>query len=458
MSARERSNVRVGLAAVVACAIGLYLAFGGSLPFQHPFQVRAVLSSATQLHGGSPVRIAGINVGQVTGVRRGPGSTALVTMRIADRGLPLHRDATLKVRPRLFLEGNFFVDLRPGTPQSPVLRSGGTIPLAQTAVAVQLDQVLSALKQDTRAQLQGLVGEYATALRGGGAQAINRTFAPSAPAFKGVAVVAQAARGLRPGDLRAALRDGDRITAALASRRQQLASLVTAFARTSGVFAAHAADVQASLTGLARTLRVAPPALAAIDAALPETRAFAAEVRPLLRRAPGTLDLAEPLLAQVSGLIRPAELPALARSLRRPVAALAAIQPRLRDLLGRVTPVTDCVRRQALPVLDAQIDDGPLSTHRAVWQELTDSFVGLASSSQDFDANGPWVRYLAGFGEQLISTGQVPGFGALQAATQAPLEGSRPKPPATGQPPFRPDVPCADNPAVNLTAAGAPAP
>ena len=37
-------------------------------------------------------------------------------MEIDDKGLPIHKDATLKIRPRIFLEGNFFVDLKPGTP------------------------------------------------------------------------------------------------------------------------------------------------------------------------------------------------------------------------------------------------------------------------------------------------------------------------------------------------------
>ena len=46
-----------------------------------------------------------------------PGNTAIVTMAIEETALPIHKDATLKVRPRIFLEGNFFVDLQPGTPQ-----------------------------------------------------------------------------------------------------------------------------------------------------------------------------------------------------------------------------------------------------------------------------------------------------------------------------------------------------
>ena len=41
-----------------------------------------------------------------------------------------------------------------------------------------------------------------------------------------------------------------------------------------------------------------------------------------------------------------------------------------RALLGKVTPVTDCVRDRAVPVLQAKLDDGGLSTNRPVWQDL----------------------------------------------------------------------------------------
>ena len=78
-------------------------------------------------------------------------------MEINDKGLPIHKDATLKIRPRIFLEGNFFVDLPPGTPRAPTIGDGDTIPVTQTAAPVQLDQVLTALQSDTREDLQTLL-------------------------------------------------------------------------------------------------------------------------------------------------------------------------------------------------------------------------------------------------------------------------------------------------------------
>ena len=75
-------------------------------------------------------------------------------MEINDAALPLHEDATAKIRPRIFLEGNFFVDLKPGTPGAPELDDGDTIKITQTATPVQLDEVLTSLQSDSREDLK----------------------------------------------------------------------------------------------------------------------------------------------------------------------------------------------------------------------------------------------------------------------------------------------------------------
>ena len=170
------------------------------------------MQSANELHGGSPVRIAGVNVGKVTKVKPGPGTTAIVEMAIDDGGRPIHRDATLKIRPRLFLEGNFYVDLKPGSPSAPELRDGGTIPLANTATPVQLDQVLSALnKRHARQPANARRAGWAARSRTAGPRRSTRRSRPAVPAYKGAAVLAQSARGTQPGDLRGTIVDTERI-------------------------------------------------------------------------------------------------------------------------------------------------------------------------------------------------------------------------------------------------------
>ena len=111
------------------------------------------------------MRIAGVEVGKVKSVEGVEGSNAaLLTMELKDTALPLHEDATAKIRPRIFLEGNFFVDLKPGTPGSPQLDSGDTIKITQTATPVQLDQVLTSLQSDSREDLKALLDGLTTAL------------------------------------------------------------------------------------------------------------------------------------------------------------------------------------------------------------------------------------------------------------------------------------------------------
>ena len=137
------------------------------MPFTHGFRVKAVFVNANNVRPNSPVRIAGVNIGKVTKVtayKGGDGNMSLVTMEIDKTGLPIHKDATLKVRPRIFLEGNEFVDLSPGTPSAPTIDDGDTIPSTQTAAPVQFDQVLTALQSDTRDDLKRLLEGYGTAL------------------------------------------------------------------------------------------------------------------------------------------------------------------------------------------------------------------------------------------------------------------------------------------------------
>jgi ABC-type transporter Mla subunit MlaD len=164
---RGPSNAVVGLLVLVALAAIIYVGLAKGLPFGHHHEVRAVFTSANGVAPGSPVRIAGVDVGKVSKVEHVPGgrAAAVVTLRIDKRGLPLHRDAHAAIRPRIFLEGNFFVDLQPGSPSAPELGDGGTIPINQTSAPVQLDQVLTALQSDTRRQIQLLLDQYSTGSR-----------------------------------------------------------------------------------------------------------------------------------------------------------------------------------------------------------------------------------------------------------------------------------------------------
>ena len=162
------SNFSWGLITLALAAAVTYFGFTKAIPFQHHFTIKAAFKSANNINTNSPVRIAGVNVGKVTDVEplgKGVNQGAVVSMEIQDKGLPIHTDATASIRPRIFLEGSFFVDIHPGTPSTPKLGDGDTIRIQNTSTPVQLDQILTSLQSDTRHNLQILLEEYSAALQ-----------------------------------------------------------------------------------------------------------------------------------------------------------------------------------------------------------------------------------------------------------------------------------------------------
>ena len=164
----------VGLILVILLAILSLYAFTKQVPWHSAYEVKAVFASAQNLRGDAPVRIAGVTVGKVTGIEHLTGAetdeitaqadgsqptlatdapaqqAAIVTMELTDDARPIREDSTFKLRPRLFLEGNYFVDLEPGSPNADEVEDGHTFPVNQTAYSVQLDQVLTTLQSDVR--------------------------------------------------------------------------------------------------------------------------------------------------------------------------------------------------------------------------------------------------------------------------------------------------------------------
>jgi virulence factor Mce-like protein len=454
------SGFRAGLVALALVAVGLFVGFNKGVPVGGHYAVKAVFASSNDLlvgssiRPGSPVRIAGVEVGAIDGIERGPGDTAVVSLRIDDAGRPIHRDATVKIRPRLFLEGNFFVELTPGSPSAPELGDGATIPIAQTAIPVQLDDVLNVFERDTREDLKTTVQELATALDGGGAEAINRGYASWPGAFRNVAIAFGAGRGEQPHDLSAFVGAAARTARAVASRDRELGELVTSFGHTVATLAARREELASGLRDLRGLVGDAPPQLRAVSRATPAISTTSRAVLPALRRAPRVLDDTLPFLAVAGRLVAPAALPGLIGDLRPTIAALGRLEPKLGELLGLVAPVTACVRDHALPVLDATVDDGALSSGQPVWEEILHAAAGLVSSSQNFDGSGFSTRYSFGSGQDVVSLGQASQGGQELFALGA-IQGSRPAQSPVA-PPFRPDVPCETQALPDLEAEARP--
>ena len=208
--------------ALVVLVVAGYFGFTKANPFSNLYELHAVVRDAQNLKPNAPVRIAGVEVGKVTGIEResdGPPA-ARVTMQLRDDALPLHKDARMQIRPRILLEGNFFVDLQPGSPGTGDLPDGGTIPISQTATSVTLPQVLSVLDRDVRLDLQTFLREYGYALSGGGARGDQ----PDDPAAR---ARLPAERDHQSGAARRAAHEGPRSACCAASAASRLRSPTT---------------------------------------------------------------------------------------------------------------------------------------------------------------------------------------------------------------------------------------
>jgi ABC-type transporter Mla subunit MlaD len=469
------SNLTAGIIGTVLILAVCYLVFGGGLPFaSSPFILKATFTVQTELHLGSPVRIAGVDVGTVTSVQRVGGSTAAVaTMTVDSAGLPVHADATADIRPRLFLEGNYYVDLHPGTPAAPILSSGAILPAANTSGPVQLDRVLSALNADSRANLQTVLRGLGAALderptaaqdatqdptqRGLTAgQSLNESLDYAANAFKASAIVNQALLGIEPHDLSGVVAGNERVFAALASQQSRLSDLVSVFNTTMAALAGHQQDLSDTIGLLPGALRSIDAALRPLQSSFGPTTAFASELTPSIKQLAPTIDVGLPWIAQSQALLSPQELGGLLSALTPAVQDTADAIPSTKSLLSGSGELARCLVHTVIPTGDERISDPPLTTGLQVYQELFQSAVGLAGAAQNFDGNGRYLRSSAGGGSDRVQTGSLPGDGPLYGnAVLAPL-GTRPA--YSGQaPPIRRSVACDRNapPDLDDTATGA---
>ena len=341
---RERgiSPFRAGLISLVVIVVAVYFAFARELPCGDHYEVKVHFEESVNVKERQPVRIAGVDVGKVVKVEHAdpPKRLVEVTVRIEDEGRPIHDDAQVKIRPRMFLEGNWFLDMSPGTGQSPELKDGGVIPVHQTASPVQLGQVFAILHSDTRENIRKIFREYGSALEGEGAAGFNRSIKYWEPAYRDSAIVQDATLGLGAHDLSGYIDSAGRVARGLDRSPDALKALITDFNTAAGAFAREATSLEAAIGELPRTLRAARPALAKLNDAFPPLRRLAADLRPSIRESGRTIDVSFPFIQQTRRLVSHAELRGLVADLRPTV-------PNLARLTRDTVPLFETLRESA---------------------------------------------------------------------------------------------------------------
>ena len=436
------SVFKAGVLAITTLVLFAYFGFTKANPFANPYELKAMFRDVQNLKTRSPVRIAGVEVGRVTKVEpKDGGGAAEVTMELRDDALPLRDDARAQIRSRIFLEGNFFVDIQPGSPSRGELDDGSTIPITQTASTVTLPEILDTLDSDVRGDLQTFLHEYGTvALQGGGAKTFNRAIPSFEPAYRYGALTNDALLGVDPDhDVQRLLRGQQRTFAALASNPGALKELVTDLNTTAGAIARHDSELEAAVPALRDTLREGYPALGELNAALPTLRAFARDALPGVRSSAPALAAATPWMVQARGLVQQSELKGLAADLRHAVPSLVKLNTRLVPFLSQLRALSSCTNHVLVPFMESEIpsiEEG--NSGHLVREQINRSFVGLTGESRVNDANTP-VFHIQGVNPFKLATGRI--------EPAPPLDANSP-------PPHRPDVPCETQQAPNLSAPG----
>ncbi len=276
---------------------------------------------------GQSVDIAGIKVGEISGVKLENGH-AVVGMDVDNKYAPLiHENSSLLLRPKTGLN-DMVVEVDPGTQSSPQVKENSTIPLASTQPQVNPDEVLASLDADTQQFLKLLLAN--------GAEALD-------PEQGRDVKLSNALRRLDP-----LARDIARISAALATRRQTIANSIHNFQ----LLSTELGNKDQDLTNF----------VDASDAVLASFARQEASIRSAIRELPGTLKETQGALTSANDLALQSG-PALKKSLpgaRATAPALRALRPLFQQTAGpiqnQIRPFTVQVKSPVQHV--AQISQG----------------------------------------------------------------------------------------------------
>jgi phospholipid/cholesterol/gamma-HCH transport system substrate-binding protein len=217
--------VAVGVAGVALALVQL----GGQnvIPWKHYYSVRAAVPTADNLDPYADVTEAGVDIGMVTGITRGPGPFSTLHLRLAQQYGPIYRDATLLIRSKSVAEEKY-VQLDPGHPTAGAIPQNGLLPASHALTPVEFDDVMSILNSQRRLQLDRFLAGLGPGLNGGAN--LNRTLESSANLVG----------------------DASPLTQVLAQDRAQVASLIDSFDSVSSALGARA-DAIRTLTVAAKT-------------------------------------------------------------------------------------------------------------------------------------------------------------------------------------------------------------
>jgi phospholipid/cholesterol/gamma-HCH transport system substrate-binding protein len=251
---------------VLGAGVATYILANQRLRFplveEKPFVVKMELENAqaVQPGQGQTVRSAGVEIGKIGDVELEEG-VAVVEMELEPRYDGYVRDdATALLRTKTGLK-DMFVELDPGDGEP--LGEGDRIPVANTAPDIDPDEILAALDADTRDYLKLLVSGAGKGLDGHGDD-LRETFRRFSPLHRDLDRVTEAIADRRD-NLRTLIHNYSLLVDELGGRGEDLTRLVRASNAVFDSFAAEDTNVSAFVAKLPGALRETRVTLGKVD-------------------------------------------------------------------------------------------------------------------------------------------------------------------------------------------------
>jgi virulence factor Mce-like protein len=393
-------RVRNGALFVAASLIFLWIIYTKpSLPFVSDggTKLTAELAYGANVRPGyTPVRVHGVEVGQVTGIERAPsGRGVKITMRIDDgTGVKLHADAGLAVRWRTLLGRNMYVDLSEGSPSAPPLR-GGFIPRSHTSDQVELDTALEPFDAAGRAATKTAITEFDRGFAD--PAAVRGTVDAVAPAMRPLGRATAAMRGTQPGtDLPRLVAGSSRAMGALTRDEVALGGLIDNADIALGVTAARRADLAATLASAPGTLRDTRATMTRLESTLDQLDPLATKLRPGAAKLAPAAVRTQRVLADAIPLLR--DLRPTLRDLRPAVGNLRVAAVAGTPAFGPLTATLNRTRDTFIPWLKERNRENK----RPNYQNIGPALASVSTATSWGDKNGPVANFEAAAGENAV--------------------------------------------------------
>ncbi|WP_241251445.1 MlaD family protein [Candidatus Protofrankia californiensis] len=335
--ARKNSrSVGAGLIVLVLVGVGLYIASTAQtgLPLARTTTVKASIDDINTLSVNDDVRQRSKRIGRVSAIDFVDGK-ALVTMKL-DGDRQIYKDARAAVWDTSALAQKF-VELDPGTSDTGKLEDK-VIPATQTTGSSDLQQLLSVLDPETRAQASSTIREIAGGVAGH-SQDIHDFLGVSPDLLNDLGTTAEVLASDQL-DLPALLRSADQLVSRFNGREEQISALVKQTDSTlRGITVDQGKPLEATLSKAPATLQEVRSALHSLDTPLADLQVAMTNLEPgaasLGQSTPdlrGVLREAVPVLGKVPGVAEHAE-PAV-EDLRQTFADARPLAPKVTDALG----------------------------------------------------------------------------------------------------------------------------